>query len=50
MLRFSTGHPHDFPHLVHRQASLISALVSQFTPDSQRFQIEAAVPDAGTGR
>jgi hypothetical protein len=30
--------------------SQISAIVSQFTLDSQRFQIEAAIPDAGTAR
>jgi hypothetical protein len=40
----------DFQHLIHQRESRISVLVSQFTADSQRFQIEAAFPDAGTGR
>jgi hypothetical protein len=50
MHRFSTGHPLIFHSLSTGGQSWISAIVSQFTLDSQRFQIEAVIPEDGTGR
>jgi hypothetical protein len=47
---FSTGRPQIFHTLSTYRQSQISVLVSQFTLDSQRFQIEEAIPEAGTAR
>jgi hypothetical protein len=49
-MAFSTGRPLIFHTLSTGRQSQISPLVSQFTADSQRFRIEAVIPEAGTGR
>jgi len=47
---FSTGGPLIFHSLSTGGQSQISPPVSQFTADSQRLRIEAAIPEPGTGR